>query len=106
MYSALVPVRSLTKFVVGASVGRVVSQVIKNNVVAVSRTERIRLVIASSVISGMMADAAAKYAEKEFDKIVRTAEKLKIQIQELRDGKPVEQKDTNVEKEASTGEGS
>lgn len=83
--------RGLAKLLVGGSVGRVMKQVVKNNVnTPANRREQIRLIVATYAISGMVADQASQWAVKELDQLVETVKKAKTKWDENKTEKPVE----------------
>lgn len=68
--------KKATSFVVGATTGNLVRQIIKNNVAPDSTTDKAAAIIGSYVLGAIIADKAKAWTDAEIDKLIAWVKSL------------------------------
>lgn len=72
--------KTITKFVVGRSVGVIVGTIIKNNFPVESKTQKVQLFVGAYVLGAMVGEGAAMYAEHKIDRMADWWTKVKDEM--------------------------
>lgn len=73
MFAAYLPVAKLaTQFVTGLGVSRIVSSIVRNNVVVVTTAEKVVVNVSSFVLASMIVEQTSNHIERVTNQIVST----------------------------------